>query len=562
MDPLSAAASVIACYQLASEVACQCLRYVRGVQQAQKDGDFVIAQIRMFQLSLHQLQGMLANEAANPNRGSRLKFLRETMNDSTSSLVLCSRELEGIRAKLAKAQSGGSLREVFHKLSWPLKQEEVDRAMTTLNNFAEAIGRGLAIDSNEVVREIDSTTKTINSTTKKILISTESAEAQQKQREKLRKDEEERQKAKKLREDILNWLAHPDPSEIHNIASRARKSTETGRWFLDGAPFQVFIETPRSVLWLHGDSGCGKSILCSAIIDKLRDLRPKKPSLRLAYWYFSVNDASRRSLQNLVRALFTQLCPASTAPPALIRLWDANREGREAPQTSESIQTLVQMLGETLVHEVCPIFFIVIDALDESNETERADIMDLLQRIVSLDTDMHILVTSRSNTVGVEQRLQDVVKLFKVVMAHQQADEDILTHITERLRNDEDLIKWSSDLRKEIEEALATNAAGMFRWVDCQLQAIRRCRKPKELRKALTSLPKDLRELYARELANVEDSAVEDVRKLLGWLTYPQRPYVHDVIRFILLTLMSHVVQTKNRRSSRNACCGSKLRPS
>ena len=562
MDPLSVAASVIACYQLASAVGCQCLRYVRGVRQAQKDGDFVIAQIQMFQLSLHHLQGMLANEAANPNGGSRLKFLHEIMDGNSSALVLCSRELEGIRAKLAKAQSGGGLREVFHKLSWPLKQEEVDRAINTLNSFAEAIDRGLAIDSNEVVRGIDSTTKTINSTTKQILISTESAEAQQKQREKLRQEEEERQKAEKLREDILDWLAHPDPSEIHNIASRARKSAKTGRWFLDGAQFQEFCETPRSVLWLHGDSGCGKSILCSSIIDKLRVLRSEKPSLRLAYWYFSLNDASRRSLQSLVRALFTQLCPASTAPPALIRLWDANRTGREAPQISESIQALVQMLGEPLVHEVRANYFIVIDALDESNEAERAEIVDLLRRIVSLDTDIHVLVTSRPNTVGVEQRLQDAVKLFNVVMAHQQANEDILSHVTERLQNDEDLKKWSSDLQKEIEEALATNAAGMFRWVDCQLQAIRRCRKPKELRKALTSLPKDLRELYVRELANVEDSAVEDVRKLLGWLTYPQRPYVHDVIPFPLPTLSSHVIQTKNRRSSRNACCGSNLRSS
>ena len=144
-------------------------------------------------------------------------------------------------------------------------------------------------------------------------------------------------------------------------------------------------------------------------------------------------------------------------------------------------------------------------------------------------------------------------------MAHQQADGDILVHITERLQNDEDFQKWSSDLRKEIEEALATNAAGMFRWVDCQLQAIRRCRKPKELRKALKSLPKDLRELYTSELANVEDRAVEDVRKLLGWVTYPQRPYVHDLIRFFLPMLTIHVVQTKSRRSSRIACCGSKL---
>ena len=538
MEPLSAAASVIACYQLASEVGCQCLRYVRGVRQAHKDADFVVAQIQMFQLSLHHLQGMLANEAGNPNgSGSRLKFLHEMMEGSSASLVLCSKELEDLRAKLVKANSGGNLREVFHKLAWPLKQEEVDRVMTTLNSFAAAIDRGLAIDSNEVIRKIESTTKDINSAAKQILISTDSAEAQQRQRERLRVEEEERQRALQYRAKILDWLSHPNPSEIHNIASRARKSTKTGQWFLLGNTFQAFKKTPRSILWLHGDSGCGKSILCSAVIDELRALRSDQLNVRLAYWYFSVNDTNRRSLQNLVRALLTQLCPSSAAPSVLLKLWDANREGREAPQVSESIQTLVQMLGEISMVEGRLTFFIVLDALDESNEAERADIIDLLRRIVSLDNDIHLLITSRSNTIGVEQRLKDAAKFFDVVIEHQLADEDILIHITERLENDEDLNKWPPRLRKEIEEALVANAAGMFRWVDCQLQAICRCMKPKELKKALTSLPKDLREAYAQEVAKVEDRAVEDVRKLLAWLTYPQRPYVHELVWFLVLCI-------------------------
>ena len=531
MDPLSAAASVIACYQLASAVGGQCLRYVRGVRQAHKDGDLVIAQIQAFQLSLYHLQGMLANEAGNRNGDNRLKFLREIMNGISEPLVLCSQELEKIRAKLSKAQSGGNLREVFHSLTWPLKQEEVDKAITTLNSFTAAVERALTIDTNEVVRWIDSTTKDIDSTTKRILISAESAEAQQKQQEKLRREEEERQKAEQTREKILDWLAHPDPAEFHNNTSRARKSAKTGRWFLDGAAFQAFRETPRSVLWLHGDSGCGKSIMCSAIIDELRGIRLEEPRIRLAYWYFSVNDAKRRSLQGLVRALVTEFIPTSAAPPALVELWETNRRGREAPKTSDLIQTLGQMLGEISVDEGAPAFFVVIDALDECNEAERAEIIDMLQRITLEDNiETHMLVTSLSNTIEVEQGLLDVAKLFNVVIERQFVDEDILTHITERLQNDEELNKWPLDLRKNVEETIVKKAAGMYRWADCQLQAIRRCMKPKELRKALSSLPTDLREVYAKEVANVEMRSAEDVRKLLGWLTYPQRPYVLKIM--------------------------------
>ena len=204
------------------------------------------------------------------------------------------------------------------------------------------------------------------------------------------------------------------------------------------------------------------------------------------------------------------------------------------------------MLGDISVDEARPPIFIVIDALDESNVSERAEIIDMLQRIMLLNINIQLLITSRSNTVGDEQRLQDVVRTWNVIIDRQHADEDIVTHITERLQNDEDLNKWPLYLQKAIKEALVEGAAGMFRWADCQLQAICRCRKPKELRSALTSLPKDLRELYAREVANVEDRAVEDVRKLLGWLTYPQRPYVHSLSFVRCHILSQNVVQTEN----------------
>ena len=45
MQPLSAAASVIACHQLVSEVGRQCLRYIRGVRHALKDANLGVAQI-------------------------------------------------------------------------------------------------------------------------------------------------------------------------------------------------------------------------------------------------------------------------------------------------------------------------------------------------------------------------------------------------------------------------------------------------------------------------------------------------------------------------------------
>ena len=534
MDPLSATASVIACYQLASAVGVQCFRYIRGVQQANTDCDLVIAQIENFKKSLHHLQQMLTDEKSDAKYGSRLMRLEDIVNGNSKSLKLCSQELEKIKTKLVEAQSGGNLKAAIHRFSWPLKREEVNQAMTTLDHFASAVDWALSTDTNEVVRGIDTTTKGIDSTTKRILLSTESVEARQNEEEKLRKEEEERREAEKRRKDILIWLAHPDPSEYHNIASSARRSAKTGRWFLDGAVFRKFRETPRSILWLHGDSGCGKSILCSAIIDELLAIQQGTPEKCLAYWYFSLNDTKRRSLHNLVRALFTQLMPPSRAPPALEGLWKARKEGREAPKTSDLVKILGQTLKQVFMDNGPHGCFLVIDALDECNEAERIEIIDMLKIVAMLENvNIHVLVTSRTSTIGVEQGLQGVVKLFNVVIERHHANEDIKTHVTDCLQHDEDLNKWNQHLQDLIKNTLAENAAGMFRWVDCQLQAIRRCRKPAELKKALIQLlPKDLHEAYAKELAVVDEREAEDVRKILEWLTFPQRPYVKRSIPF------------------------------
>ncbi|KAA6415742.1 MAG: hypothetical protein FRX48_00460 [Lasallia pustulata] len=71
--------------------------------------------------------------------------------------------------------------------------------------------------------------------------------------------------------------------------------------------------------------------------------------------------------------------------------------------------------------------------------------------------------------------------------------------------------------------SLLEKAEGMFRWVDCQLQAIRTCSKVTSVYNVLNRFPKDLYEQYKSDLARVPDGDVEDALKLLQRLTFSQR---------------------------------------
>lgn len=527
MDPVSTIASIIAIYQLASTVSGLCFRYGHGVRGADRDADLVINEIDTFQRYLRTLKEVLAKEELATNATDRLRNLEEILTGESAVLKMCAQDLNDLKTKLVKVQSEGRFKEAIHKLSWPLKQEEVRKTLNTLNKFTDAVDRALNVDNNEVIRGIDSRTKNIHS-------SLQNVESRQKRDNEFFQQSQEEQRANELKEKILDWLDHPDPSETHGIARRDRNDqAKTGRWFLDGSAFKEFQTSPRSVMWLHGDSGCGKSVLCSAVIDEILAARSGDSRIELAYWYFSVTDRKRASVDILLRALVAQLIIRLPIPPFLLDLWNARKMGREAPKATE----LMQAIQKILVAEPSRHYSVVIDALDESDETERAELMRLIRGLALLEADTHVLVTSRTNTLGVEKEMKDLPAFFSIAVEREDADIDILAHVTERLENDDDLAKWSPKVRQLIKDTLIEKAGGMFRWVDCQLQAVRKCRKPNDVRKTLDTLPGNLHEIYARDLAKVDESASQDVLRLLEWLAFPQQKYVCPLQGHVLVSM-------------------------
>lgn len=506
MDPLSAIASVIAIYQLASKVGEMCFLYAQGVRGAEKESGIVIDEIMTFQKSLLTLKRMLSDEEHAQGGGGRLKNLKELMDGDSAYLQQCKRDLENMLTKLETSKMKDGIRAILHKLSWPLKEEEVSKITERLRGVAAAIDTALHMDNTDMLRGVDTTTKGIQT-------------ALQKTEDRRKKEDEE-----VMREKIFKWLEHPRPEENHDVACRARKDmAKTGQWFLGGDAFKEFKDTPCSLLWLHGESGCGKTVLASAIIEELQAPQDGDTRVDVAYWYYYANDKKRTSLNNLVRALVTQFIPESSVPTALIDFWKAKNKGSETPKTSDLVQTFRQILVERGNRTA----YIVIDALDESDDAEREELMEMLRSILALENvGIHILVTGRTSMSGIQKEWQDLTRFYNIAIHPDHVNSDILAHITERLQNDKILKTWPEKERQKIKTCLVEKAAGMFRWVDCQLQAIRKCKKPTDLNKTLNTLPKDVHEQYARELAGIPESSSQDALKILQWLAFPQRKYV------------------------------------
>lgn len=312
---------------------------------------------------------------------------------------------------------------------------------------------------------------------------------------------------KELSQALSVWLSAPDPSS-NLAAARNKRQQDTGIWLIESPTFLNWKTERCSLLWLCGKPGCGKTVLSSTAIYSLLDIKGVKSDL--IYFYFDFQSREKQLVQSFWKSVIFQLFSQNDQTSSIVQeLYNSHSRGSTTPTLQELKATARQMF------ERSPTVYLVLDALDECED--RRNLLEGLKDLRDWNQEhVHILATSRRET-DIEDSLgtvaTDTISLEECVV-----DGDIVSYVRHQLQHDEKLSRWPDDVRKEIEVTLLEGAKGMFRWVECQLDAIRGCMKLGLLRKALKSLPKTLDDTYSRILNNIPEEYVEDARRILSCL--------------------------------------------
>ncbi|TDZ29510.1 hypothetical protein C8035_v005616 [Colletotrichum spinosum] len=168
--------------------------------------------------------------------------------------------------------------------------------------------------------------------------------------------------------------------------------------------------------------------------------------------------------------------------------------------------------------------YVTIDALDESQSRE-----NILKVVRDLMTDfrfskIHLLATSREY-LDIQKVMEPIS--MKVSMKNPFLDDDIRTYTVACINREKRMMSWIQQLRDETIEALVEGAKGMFRWVVCQVEMLKRVRGNADaIREELRRLPKTLDETYTRIFDQIpgEDAMLVDVA--LGWMYFCR--YLND----------------------------------
>ncbi|EMD33427.1 hypothetical protein CERSUDRAFT_142402, partial [Gelatoporia subvermispora B] len=323
------------------------------------------------------------------------------------------------------------------------------------------------------------------------------------------------------------------PSINHNLALRSY-SEGTCAWFIDG---QVMGEwkTASSLLWINGKPGSGKTMLCTAMIENIRQLCLIQSNSILAYFYCDFQDAAKQSARGLLSHLLIHFSAASHACSQLLSdLWSSHRDGSQQPSEPELCRCLKRMLELLADHDY---LYIIIDALDEcpdsSLHSKRRDVLTFIREMVEWRyQNVHICVTSRP-----EQDIREAVESLshRSISLHAESgqSDEISSYVRSVIESDCAFRRWKASDRALAIQRLSKDANGMFRWAFCQLEMIRQC-LPATIRKVLDDLPKTLDETYRRVLQTLDTPSWEYTHRLFECLIVCIRPLRVDELAEVL----------------------------
>ncbi|TDZ15931.1 Vegetative incompatibility protein HET-E-1 [Colletotrichum orbiculare MAFF 240422] len=474
------AASVFATIQIADRVISLCKQYIQGVKEARADLRAILVETSTIKATLETVKSVIDLDAGQSDSLSGLEGPLGPVESCRKAIA----ELEELLASASRATPSGSKRRkiqaTYENLAWPFKREKARGLLEELAMQKSTITLTLTADSLLVMKDIQESTGRIQ----QMLTDSD-------------------------RRDVYTWLQHTDPSTIHH---RACDNYEKGTcdWPSKLPEWDDFLQGKTRCLWIHGIPGAGKTILASQLIERLEEhcesFNTERTTSLYYYCYFGHNQDEAIPF---LKWLLSRLCRRAESIPKL--LWKLFKRG-DTPSLTNFLITIEHAL------EHFDTVYVTIDALDESQSRG-----NLLKVVRDLMTDfrfskIHLLATSREY-LDIEKVMEPIS--MEVSMKNPFLDDDIRTYTVACINREGRMMSWTQQLRDETVEALVEGAKGMFRWVVCQVDMLKRVRGNGDaIREELRRLPKTLDETYTRIFDQIpkEDAMFVDVA--LGWMYF------------------------------------------
>ncbi|KAJ2988979.1 hypothetical protein NUW58_g3702 [Xylaria curta] len=359
-------------------------------------------------------------------------------------------------------------------------------------------------------------------------------------------DTREQDRADRQRQSVISWLALEHPPQDDNREKLLRDCLPGScDWVLkqDKMASWVKVDSRLAVVWMHGKPGAGKSsVICATLVNSLED------SDVTTFSYFCKYHQDDTSSQ-ILKALVLKIIESSPDFSAMV-FSEFVQKHREP-----SLRVLRTMLTGSkdklgLLHGI-PTCRIVIDGLDECNPKEQKYVLEDLLQLVSVNSrggNCKLLISSR-DIPEISSVLRKKMDIGVISLSNERdsLNRTIQLFIENRLRylvGERKSLHIGDKIVEDIVDIMINKADGMFLWAKLVLDSLLEVDSIRELHAAITSMPRELPQLYARILkALARDGRTDKVMKVLAWLAFVKRPLKrHELLHGISITPETHIL--------------------
>jgi hypothetical protein len=221
MDPLSVSASVVALVDITVKTISTCAKLISKAKNASKELGKVSSEVNDLKGILEDVKGPVQD--ADSPQYARVKEARR----EGGPFAKCESVMAEIQEELEKLDGVPSWQ---FKMKWLASESKVMRLLKDLDTAKKSLALALAGQTLAAVTDM-----------KAMITGTEGS---------------------KRRSDVISWLRRRSPDTTVNFTdARMRFEESTGEWLLRSEPFQSWTEGGRSLLWLTGIQGAGKTVI-------------------------------------------------------------------------------------------------------------------------------------------------------------------------------------------------------------------------------------------------------------------------------------------------------------
>ncbi|KAF8536342.1 hypothetical protein BDD12DRAFT_890425 [Trichophaea hybrida] len=323
----------------------------------------------------------------------------------------------------------------------------------------------------------------------------------------------------KERQECLRSLYYKNDDQRHDKISKEHSSSLSWLWAHE--KYRAWWESESSsILFIEGKPGSGKSTLAKYFKQKLEE---NDNSGIVAHYFYTFRESELETThRNMLRSILHRILEQDEHF-FVHHFQEEFRSGQPRNHEQWLYDSLKRILLSFADHPVKKRLYLILDALDESEENDRRDIVDLLCRLCSKTRfcDLKIFLTSRP----IPQLQRHIQDHYHVISLQEENGPDIAKFVDDFLTPDLGLSKKTLD---QVKDHITTHAQGVFIWVSLVIKElldyIDDFGDKNHITSFLKKVPVELREFYKFTLDRVQSSKIVDTRKIFQFVLFARRP--------------------------------------